>query len=82
MSSRLRHGPCWRMTSVLNRPISLSASALSQSPTLPTLGAAPASARRSVNRIDVYWEPATSRQYRPPSSQRCPPAEAVTDSRS
>jgi hypothetical protein len=39
----------------LNSPISVSARALSNaSPTVPTLGAAPAVARRSVNAIDVY----------------------------
>lgn len=44
-----RHGPRGRMTSVLYRPITDSARALSyESPRLPTEGSIPASARRSV----------------------------------
>ena len=43
------HAPKNSMTSVLNRPMTLSAKALSQlSPTLPTEVSIPASARRSV----------------------------------
>src|SRR6266849_5282533 len=48
-ASRCRHGPLRRITSVLNRPMMVSASALSyESPRLPTDGAMPASASRSV----------------------------------
>ena len=48
-------GPRRRMSSVLNRPITDSANALSSaSPTVPTEASIPASARRSVNAIDVY----------------------------
>jgi hypothetical protein len=44
----------------LNRPISLSASALSNaSPTEPTLGATPTSARRWVNALEVYYDRAS-----------------------
>jgi hypothetical protein len=51
----LRQGPRRRTTSVLNRPLIVSASALSWlSPTLPTDGSRPASASRSVYRIDRY----------------------------
>jgi hypothetical protein len=40
IASRLRHGPGWWMTSVLNRPMIDSVGALScESPTLPTDGA-------------------------------------------
>jgi hypothetical protein len=46
------------MTSVLNNPITDSANALSyESPTLPTEGSMPASANRSVYRIDRYCPP-------------------------
>src|SRR3954447_15248365 len=55
-ASMLRHGPRRRITSVLNRPLIVSASALSyESPTLPTEGSIPASSRRSVYRIATYW---------------------------
>jgi hypothetical protein len=48
-SSKPRHGPRRWITSVVNSPITDSASALSYaSPTLPKDGAAPASASRSV----------------------------------
>jgi hypothetical protein len=44
--------------SVLNNPITVSASALSyESPALPTEGSMPASAKRSVYRIDRYCTP-------------------------
>ena len=59
-ASRCRHGPLRRMTSVLNNPITVSASALSyESPTLPTDGAMPASSKRSVYRIETYWADST-----------------------
>jgi hypothetical protein len=48
-SRSVRHGPRALMTSVLKRPMTLSASALSSlSPTVPTEGSMPASASRSV----------------------------------
>lgn len=51
-SSKDRHGPCGRITSVLNRPMMDSASALSyESPMLSTDGSMPASASRSVWRM-------------------------------
>ena len=49
--------PRW-MTSALNKPMMVSASALSSlSPTVPTEGSMPASFRRSVYRMDTYWLP-------------------------
>jgi transposase len=51
---------------VLNNPIIDSARALSQaSPTAPTEGVAPASVRRSVNAIEVYWADSTGRRNTP-----------------
>jgi len=48
-----RHGPRLRITPVLYRPLMLSAKALSSlSPTLPTEGSIPASARRSDGLLD------------------------------
>ena len=53
---KLRHGPRRWMTPALNRPLIVSASALSQlSPTLPAEGSMPASANRSVYLIDRCW---------------------------
>ena len=52
---KVRHEPRRWMTSALNRPLMVSASALSQlSPTLQTDGSIPASARRSEYLIDRY----------------------------
>jgi hypothetical protein len=46
------------MTSVLERPMIVSANALSQeSPVVPTEASIPASAKRSVYRIERYWLP-------------------------
>src|SRR5512133_1070725 len=54
----VRHGPRRLISSVLYRPLIVSASALSnESPVVPTEAAIPASARRSVYRMDVYCEP-------------------------
>src|SRR5919202_5847639 len=54
-ASMLRHGPRRRITSVANRPLIVSASALSyESPTLPAEGSIPASKSRSVYRIATY----------------------------
>ena len=48
------------MTSVLYRPLTVSARALSyESPTDPIEGTAPISSRRSPYRIDVNWDPAS-----------------------
>jgi len=53
--STVHHGPRGLISSVLNSPITDSARALSNaSPTEPTDGSIPASARRSVNAIEVY----------------------------
>jgi hypothetical protein len=55
---RERQGPRRRITSVLNNPITVSASALSyESPTLPTDGLIPASSSRSVYRMLTYCDP-------------------------
>src|SRR5439155_13143743 len=52
------HGPRRWISSVLNNPITVSASALSyESPVLPTDGSMPAWANRSVYRIDKYCTP-------------------------
>src|SRR5690348_2091187 len=52
--STVRQGPRRRMSSVLNRPITDSANALSSaSPTLPTEASIPAAGRRSVNAIET-----------------------------
>lgn len=57
-ASIFRHGPRGHMTSVLNRPLIVSASTLSyESPTLPTEDSIPASASRYVYRIDRYRLP-------------------------
>jgi hypothetical protein len=54
------HGPRWPVTSVLYRPMTDSASALSyESPTLPTDGAMPAAASSAPYRIDRYSLPAS-----------------------
>jgi hypothetical protein len=51
----VRHGLRGLISSVLYRPLIVSARALSyELPTAPTEGWMPASARRSVNRIEVY----------------------------
>jgi hypothetical protein len=61
-TARLRHGPCRPTTAVVKTPIKVSAIALSQeSPTLPTDGALPASASRSVYLIETNWPPSTVR---------------------
>ncbi len=58
--STVRHGPRCLITSVLYKPLIVSASALSnESPTLPAEAEMPASARRSENRTEVYWLPAS-----------------------
>jgi len=52
-SARLHHGPLRQMTSVSNNPITDSARVLShKSQMLPADGSAPASAERSVYRIE------------------------------
>jgi hypothetical protein len=52
------------ISSVLYRPLIVSANALSyELPTAPTAGWIPAYARRSLNRIDVYWADSTGRRY-------------------
>jgi len=52
------HGPRRWISSVLNNPITVSASALSyESAVLPTDGSMPAWANRSVYRIDRYCTP-------------------------
>src|SRR5512144_2203201 len=62
-ASNDRHGPRRWMTSVLNRPITVSASALSyESPTLPTEGSMPASASRSLYLIETYWADSNGRR--------------------
>src|SRR5260370_29881425 len=54
------HGPRWPVTSVLYRPMTDSASALSyESPTLPTDGAMPAAASPAPYRLDRYSLPAS-----------------------
>jgi hypothetical protein len=59
-ASNERHGLRRWITSVLNRPMIVSARALSYaSPTLPTVGSIPASARRSVSRMLTYCDPRT-----------------------
>ncbi len=59
-ASRLRHGPRRWITSALNKPLIVSARALSyESPTLPTEGSMPASASRSVYLMETYWAPLT-----------------------
>ena len=51
------------MTSVLNNPTTDFAGALSyESPMLPTEGSMPASANRSVYRIDKYWVDSSGRR--------------------
>ena len=63
-SPRLRHGPRCRMISVLKSPMTDFAIALSyESPLLPTEGAMPASANRSVYLIERYCITATGVQY-------------------
>ena len=57
-SVMLYQGSSCPITSVLYRPLIVSASALScAAPTLPTYDAIPASAKRSVQRIDKHWTP-------------------------
>jgi len=57
-ASKLRQGPRRWMTSALQRPLIVSAKALSWlSPTLPAEGSMPASASRSVYLIDRYCDP-------------------------
>jgi hypothetical protein len=54
-SSMLRQGLGGLISSVLYRPLIVSANALSyELPTAPTEGWIPACARRSLNRIDAY----------------------------
>ena len=54
MASKLRHGPRRWITSALNKPLTVSARALSyESLTLPTDGSMPASASRSVYLIET-----------------------------
>src|SRR5687768_8372297 len=61
--SKERHGPRRYITSALKRPMTVSARALSyESPTLPTDGSIPASARRSVYLIDTYWTDSNGRR--------------------
>src|ERR671910_1212647 len=67
MASKLRHGPRRWITSALNKPLIVSARALSyESPVLPTDGSMPASASRSVYRIDRYCPSSTGRRNSAP----------------
>src|SRR5690606_26320901 len=64
--------PCLRMTSVLKRPITDSASALSyESPLLPTEFSIPASAKRSVYRMDRYWVDSKGRRNTSTTGRSC-----------